>query len=64
MSDSITRGCRTQDDLESRLERIDGKGYKAYRDIVGRYRFSDYVFCIDHVQADPFAPPSRVRVAV
>jgi len=64
VSDSITRGCRTQDDLESQLLRIDGKGYKAYRDIVGRYRFSDYVFCIDHVQADPFAPPSRVRVAV
>jgi predicted ABC-class ATPase len=46
------------------LRRIDGKGYKAYRDLAGEYRFEDYIFCIDHVQADPFAPPSRVRAIV
>lgn len=55
---------RTQNDLEAKLRQIDGKGYKAYKDLAGVYRFSDYVFCIDQVQSDPFAPPSRVRVIV
>ena len=54
----------TRDDLRKQLMRIDGKGYRAYRDIQGAY---DYVFCtlfIDHVQSDPFASPSRVRVEI
>ncbi len=44
------------------LRRIDGKGYKAYKDIQGTYRFSGYQLFIDHVQGDPFASPSRLRV--
>lgn len=54
----------TREDLRKQLMRIDGKGYRAYRDIQGAY---DYVFCtlfIDHVQSDPFASPSRVRVEI
>ena len=54
----------TREDLRKQLMRIDGKGYRAYRDIQEVY---DYVFCtlfIDHVQSDPFASPSRVRVEI
>lgn len=46
------------------LARIDGRGYKTYKDIRGRYRFEAFELCIDHVQGDPFAEPSRMRVAV
>jgi len=51
-------------DLEQTLGRIDGKGYKAYKDIAGRYDFERFRLHIDHVQADPFAAPSRARAVV
>ncbi len=51
-------------DLEQTLGRIDGKGYKAYKDIAGRYDFERFRLHIDHVQADPFAAASRARVVV
>jgi len=50
--------------LEQTLHRVDGRGYKAYRDTEGAYDFGEYTLFVDHVQADPFAPPSRVRVRV
>ncbi|MCF7668470.1 MAG: ABC-ATPase domain-containing protein [Verrucomicrobia bacterium] len=52
----------TDRDLRDQLRRIDGKGYGAYKDIQGQYRFGFYTLYIDHVQGDPFAAPSRVRV--
>lgn len=48
--------------LRQALRRIDGKGYKAYKDIEGSYRGDGFTLHIDHVQGDPFASPSRVRV--
>lgn len=51
-------------DLNRELKRIDGRGYKAYKDLEGQYDFKDYILSIDHVQGDPFASPSRVRVIV
>jgi len=54
----------TNDDLRCLLNRIDGKGYPAYKDIRGEYRFPDFTLLIDHVQGDPFAAPSRLRVWV
>jgi predicted ABC-class ATPase len=54
----------TKEDLRNILARIDGRGYKAYRDIKGGYRFEDFDLFIDHVQGDPFAAPSRVRARV
>ena len=48
--------------LSATLRRIDGKGYKAYKDITGRYRFDGFELRIDHVQGDPFGSPSRLRV--
>jgi predicted ABC-class ATPase len=55
---------QTKEDLRSILARIDGRGYKAYRDIKGAYRFEAFDLFIDHVQGDPFAAPSRVRARV
>ena len=46
------------------LRRIDGRGYKAYKDIEGTYDFGEFVLHIDHVQGDPFAAPSKIRVEV
>lgn len=50
--------------LRDRLRRIDGKGYKAYKEIEGRYNFGDYSLFIEHVQSDPFAPPSACRIVI
>lgn len=55
---------KKQRDLEEILERIDGKGYAAYRDIKGEYECKGYILSIDHAQVDPFAPPSKVRIKV
>ena len=51
-------------DLMGTLNRINGRGYKAYKDIEGAYDMGGVYLYIDHVQSDPFAPPSRVRAAV
>ncbi len=51
-------------DLASILRRIDGKGYKAYKDILGDYDMGTCTVHIDKVQSDPFAPPSRMRVTI
>ncbi len=53
-----------REDLRKNLMRIDGKGYKAYKDIEGTYDYVCFTLFIDHVQGDPFASPSRVRVEV
>jgi predicted ABC-class ATPase len=52
------------EDLRRTLRRIDGRGYKAYKDIEGAYHFKEYTLYVEHVQGDPFASPSRVRVRV
>lgn len=52
----------TQDELRRQLRQIDHKGYKAYKALEGDYEFGTYRLCIDHVQGDPFATPSRVRI--
>ncbi len=53
---------KTIQNLKDTLARIDGKGYKAYKDIEGMYDFDSYILAIDHVQGDPFAAPSKIRV--
>lgn len=50
--------------LKDELKRIDGRGYKAYKDLQDKYDFNDYILSIDHVQGDPFASPSRLRVII
>ena len=50
--------------LKKLLESIDHKGYPAYKAAKGKYQFGEYLLCIDHVQGDPFASPSRVSIRV
>jgi predicted ABC-class ATPase len=54
----------TADQLRSILTRIDGRGYKAYKDIEGSYDFGQFFLYVDHVQGDPFASPSKMRLHV
>jgi len=54
----------SKEDLKTILIRIDGRGYNAYEDIEGSFDFGTFNLSIDHVQRDPFASPSRVRVQV
>lgn len=51
-------------ELKQLLDRIDHRGYPAYKDTKGQYQFQGYIFSIDHVQGDPFASPSKVSVQV
>lgn len=53
---------QTQYDLIKAVNRIDGKGYKAYKELVGTYRYEAFTLHLDHVQGDPFAAPSRLRL--
>lgn len=50
--------------LRKEINSINGKGYKAYKSLEGEYDFNDYILHIDHVQGDPFAAPSRIRVTM
>ncbi|MGD8539167.1 MAG: ABC-ATPase domain-containing protein [Candidatus Aminicenantes bacterium] len=53
-----------KEDLKRILQRIDGKGYKAYKDIEGSFNFGEYQLFVDRAQGDPFASPSHVRARV
>lgn len=55
---------RDKEDLRNILRRIDGRGYKAYKDIEGQYNFGPYILWVEHAQADPFAAPSNVIIRV
>jgi predicted ABC-class ATPase len=48
--------------LQATLDRIDRRGYGAYKDLQGAYDLGSFSLFIDRVQRDPFAPPSLVRV--
>lgn len=54
----------THQDLRNFLHQIDGRSYPAYKDLANRYEFPDFTLFVDHVQGDPFAGPSRLRVQV
>lgn len=53
---------KTANELKQLLLDIDRKGYPAYKSVKGSYRFGNYVLCIDHVQGDPFASPSKLHI--
>lgn len=59
-----TMQLRATTDLQTILRRINGRGYKAYKDIQGSYQFPGFMLHIDHVQGDPFAAPSRLRAFI
>lgn len=41
--------------------KLDGRNYGAYKQLRGQWGEGPASLCIDHVQGDPFASPSRVR---
>jgi len=53
-----------QKELDKALSVMDGKPYPAYKAIKGGYGYQDYEIWIDHVQGDPFAIPSKIRVRI
>lgn len=55
---------KTRQELQTMLTQIDHRGYPAYKQLRGTYRFDGYFFHIDHVQGDPFAAPSKVRIEI
>ncbi|MCG6986808.1 MAG: ABC-ATPase domain-containing protein [Gemmatimonadetes bacterium] len=55
---------RSAQDLAERVRALDGRGYKAYGAVGGSWAFEDFTLHVDHVQGDPFAAPTRVRVVV
>lgn len=55
---------QNQNELVQALLRMDGKSYPAYKAIKGSYQYQDFELSIDHVQGDPFAIPSKVRVII
>jgi predicted ABC-class ATPase len=55
---------KNREDLRKLLTGINGRGFKAYKDLKGVYRFDNFSLLVDHVQSDPFAAPSRFRVTI
>ncbi|MDR4505245.1 MAG: ABC-ATPase domain-containing protein [Candidatus Scalindua sp.] len=55
---------RMDDELIKKVLTMEGKPYPAYKTIKGGYQFMDYELWLDHIQGDPFAIPSRVRVRI
>lgn len=52
-------------ELRSDLEKIDGRPYGFYKDLRGRsYTLGAYNLTFEHVQGDPFASPSRVKLHI
>jgi predicted ABC-class ATPase len=51
-------------DLASLLGGLDGKGYGRYAELVGRWDLDGAECAVRRVQADPFAPPTRIAVTV
>lgn len=49
-------------DLLRILQSIDGNPYGAYKRTIGQWDYGNYQVVIDRVQADPYAPPSSVRI--
>jgi len=52
------------DRLRDECRRIDGRQYPAYKELKGRWELGGVLLSIDHVQGDPYAAPSRLRLRV
>lgn len=55
---------KTKQDFLDNLRKMDHKSYGIYKSLKGEYDFREFIFKIDHVQGDPFASPSRIRLCV
>ena len=52
------------EELQRELRSINRKSYPSYKGLKGAYQFPDYQLFIEHVQGDPFAAPSALRIFV
>ena len=48
-------------DLIRALHQLDGRSYPGYKSVLGMWDFGSFSLSIDRIQADPYAPPSKVR---
>lgn len=56
---------QNKEQLRSTLKRIDGRGYKAYKDLQNNwYDFGSFYLGIPYVQGDPYASPSSVFLKI
>jgi predicted ABC-class ATPase len=53
-----------REELRAGCRRLDGRQYPAYKDLRGRWDLGEVLLSLDHVQGDPFAAPSRLRLRV
>ncbi len=51
-----------EQELRARLRRMDGRSFGAYKSLRGAYEVQHATLFVDHVQGDPFAAPSRLRL--
>ncbi|GAA3756619.1 putative ABC-class ATPase [Spinactinospora alkalitolerans] len=58
------RGRRDDRRLAEELRRMDGASYGRYKSLSGEWDFGDFTLTVERVQADPFAPPSRIGVRI
>lgn len=56
------RGVRDDARLSQELSKMDGASYGRYKSLKGDWDFGDFTLTVQRVQADPFAPPSRLRI--
>ena len=52
------------DELRQILGRIDGRSYNAYHEIRGAFTLRSFTLFVDHVQGDPYAAPSKLRLRI
>ncbi|KAL1950859.1 hypothetical protein VTO73DRAFT_8 [Trametes versicolor] len=55
---------RSSEDLLRIARSLGGKPYPVYRDLQGAWDYPTFRLYVDHVQSDPYAPPSKLRVRV
>lgn len=55
---------KDEQSLKKQLLSLDGQKYGAYKRLKGTYQFKTFQLAIDHVQVDPYAPPSKMRVII
>ncbi|GAA1085663.1 ABC-ATPase domain-containing protein [Nocardiopsis metallicus] len=48
--------------LSEELLKMHGASYGRYKTLKGDWDFGDFTLTVERVQADPFAPPSRIRL--
>ena len=64
MSYSEVSKMKMAEELQRELRSINRKSYPVYKGLKGAYQFPDYQLFIEHVQGDPFAAPSALRIFV